>query len=367
MDGRYLSIRDIKQPTFKRDQNKNEANIVPDRGSTIKIAGRKQKFSEPNPYEQNIASRMAPDVDILASDTASNENIKPAATKKFPKVSFGAQQVFNEVVSLSAKVPTWTGNKQNPINQFVPESEQPYKTVSEEFLNEQEKRDARNTKLASISGKDRTLQLAGTMALKTRKMSPISKLRETRGIVTIKRVPDVTETKIALSQNEQKIEARPEYVPPKVHEFKNYDTLAFGQRDWDMLAKPDMIENPHNLSAFDKRPKAIAEKQRLLEDKAKEAATVAAREKWEWSHKLAMKHETLSSKVPHLYMKGQKREATQNLEQEQWESAYTLLARTVKDDLVVDKPKFNSYIKPVKAENKNLGFTGAVEDYKVMS
>lgn len=233
---------------------------------------------------------MAPDVDILASDTASNENIKPAATKKFPKVSFGAQQVFNEVVSLSAKVPTWTGNKQNPINQFVPESEQPYKTVSDEFLNEQEKRDVRNTKLSSISGKDRTLQLAGTMALKTRKMSPISKLRETRGIVTIKRVPDVTESKIALSQNEQKIEARPEYVPPKVPEFKNYDTLAFGQRDWDMLAKPDMIENPHNLSAFDKRPKAIAEKQRLLEDKAKEAATVAARENWEWSHKLAMKH-----------------------------------------------------------------------------
>ena len=100
---------------------------------------------------------MAPDVDILASDTASNENMKPAATKKFPKVSFSAQQVFNEVVSLSAKVPTWQGNKQNPINQFVPESEQPYKTVSDEFLTEQEKREARNTKLASISGKDRTL------------------------------------------------------------------------------------------------------------------------------------------------------------------------------------------------------------------
>ena len=54
-------------------------------------------------------------------------------------------------------------------------------------------------KLSMLAGKERTLQLAGTMSLKTRKMSPISKLRETRGIVTIKRVPDVSETKLALA------------------------------------------------------------------------------------------------------------------------------------------------------------------------
>ena len=66
------------------------------------------------------------------------------------------------------------------------------------------------------------------MALKTRKMSPISKLRETRGTITIKRVPDVTETKIALANAEQTKQPRPEYVPQKAHEFKNYDTLAFG-------------------------------------------------------------------------------------------------------------------------------------------
>ena len=205
------------------------------------------------------------------------------------------------------------------------------------------------------------------MALKTRKMSPISKLRETRGIVTIKRVPDVTETKVALSTREQKLSARPEYVAPKTHEFKNYDTLAFGQQDWDMLAKPDAIENPHNLSVFDKRPKAIREHAQMMEDRRKEAETVAARDKWEWSHKLAMSHQTISSKVPHLYMQGQKREATQKLDEETWESAYTLLARTIKDDLVVGKPKFNSFIKPVKAEHKDKGFTGAVEDFKVMS
>ena len=63
-------------------------------------------------------------------------------------------------------------------------------------------REERNTKLSTLAGKERTLQLAGTMALKGRKMSPISKLRETRGMVTIKRVPDVTETKVALANKE---------------------------------------------------------------------------------------------------------------------------------------------------------------------
>ena len=184
-------------------------------------------------------------------------------------------------------------------------------------------------KLSSIAGKDRTLQLAGTMALKTRKMSPISKLRETRGMVTIKRVPDVNERKVELSNAEQKITARPEYMAPKEHEFKNYDTLAFGQKDFNKLTRPDQIENPHKLSAFDTRPKAIAERQRMLEEKQKEADTVAARDKWQWSHKLAPTHEPLTSKVPHHYMRKEQREGNNRLEPETWESAYTLLARTV--------------------------------------
>ena len=185
-------------------------------------------------------------------------------------------------------------------------------------------------------------------------------------MVTIKRVPDVTETKIALSNNEQKVEQRPEYVVPKDYEFKNYDTLAFGQKDFRMLTKPDQIENPHKLSAFDTRPKAISERERMLQAKKIEADTVAAREKWSWSHKLAPKHEPVSSKVPFLYMKKEQREATTNLTPETWESAYTLLARTVKDDLVVGKPKFNAFVKPVKSEDKTKGFAGHHESFKVL-
>lgn len=134
--------------------------------------------------------------------------------------------------------------------------------------------------------------------------------------------------------------------------------MAFGQRDWNMLAKPEMIENPHNLSSFDKRPRMHADRTREFEKRDIEAATVAARENWEWSHKLSMTHEPLTGKVPHLYTKGEKREARTNLDPEQWESAYTLLARNVKDDLVVGKPKFNSYIKPMRPEHREQGFSG---------
>jgi len=104
---------------------------------------------------------------------------------------------------------------------------------------------------------------------------------------------------------------------------------------------------------------------REFEKRQIEADTVAARDNWEWSHKLAMPHEPLTHKVNHLYMK-EKREARQNLDPETWESAYTLLARTVKDDLVVGKPKFNSYIKPMKPEHREMGFSGQTEPFKAI-
>ena len=49
-------------------------------------------------------------------------------------------------------------------------------------------REERLLKLSKLSGKERTLQLAGTMSLKNRAYSPLGKLRQTRGFVTIKRV-----------------------------------------------------------------------------------------------------------------------------------------------------------------------------------
>ena len=52
------------------------------------------------------------------------------------------------------------------------------------------------------------------------------------------------------------------------------------------------------------------------------------------------------------------------MDKEVWESSVTLLARTIADDLVVGKPKFNAMIKPLKAEDKTKGFSGNYEPYK---
>lgn len=75
----------------------------------------------------------------------------------------------------------------------------------------------------------------------------------------------------------------------------------------------------------------------------------------------------MSSLVPdHFAKAGQRQEPTQDLEKEKWESAHIVLARNVKDDLVVGKPKFNSYFKAMKAEDKTQGFSGQHESYKTL-
>ena len=37
IDAKYSKIEDIKDPVFRRDLEKSEAGIVPDKGSTIKL------------------------------------------------------------------------------------------------------------------------------------------------------------------------------------------------------------------------------------------------------------------------------------------------------------------------------------------
>lgn len=109
IDRRYTAIQDIREPAFQRDLTKNEGNIAPDFGSSIKIHPKKQSQVEPNPFEKQISARMGP--------------IHEEATNNFPKVTFAAKQVFSEVCSLSEKVPSWDTPAQNPINTFVPEAE----------------------------------------------------------------------------------------------------------------------------------------------------------------------------------------------------------------------------------------------------
>jgi hypothetical protein len=78
----------------------------------------------------------------------------------------------------------------------VPTNERPFPDPeTDDKIYADYRRTERNFRLSGMQNKERTLQLAGTMALKGRKMSPLSKIRETRGFVTKKRVNDVAEQK----------------------------------------------------------------------------------------------------------------------------------------------------------------------------
>lgn len=57
-----VRIQSIQEPLFKRDLTKNEASILPDPGSTIKIAKPKNKAaSEMSAYERQINQRIQKD------------------------------------------------------------------------------------------------------------------------------------------------------------------------------------------------------------------------------------------------------------------------------------------------------------------
>jgi len=73
-------------------------------------------------------------------------------------------------------------------------------------------------------------------------------------MVTIKRVPDLHEQKNALAMKEEK-KQKYEFKQPVDHQFKNYDTLAFMQKDFNLKNTQDEYENKHGLTVFDKRPK----------------------------------------------------------------------------------------------------------------
>ena len=89
-------------------------------------------------------------------------------------------------------------------------------------------------------------------------------------MVTIKRVPDCFEVKNSLVMKElPKQEYEFKQVMP--HEFKNYDTLMFNQKDFLLRTKPEAIENPHNLSVFDKKLKRTFEREQAKLAKETEA------------------------------------------------------------------------------------------------
>lgn len=61
-DEQAVVVHTIKEPLFRRDLTKNEAGIMPDPGSTISVAKRKDKTKEVSAYEHQINGRVASDI-----------------------------------------------------------------------------------------------------------------------------------------------------------------------------------------------------------------------------------------------------------------------------------------------------------------
>lgn len=158
-----------------------------------------------------------------------------------PKVTFAAKETYQEVQNLSQKIPIWDKAAQNPINNFIPYDEKPVKPMKAEDEGYQAREAARLQRLTSLQGKERSLQLAGTMALSKRPCSPLSKLKETRGMVTLKTVPDLFEQRNSYAKVEyQKLGYK--YEAPKQHVFRSTDpgeVLGFGQIDMQLRTHPN--------------------------------------------------------------------------------------------------------------------------------
>jgi len=199
------------------------------------------------------------------------------------------------------------------------------------------------------------------MSLNKRAMSPLSKIRETRGFVTKKRVNDVLEHRAMHARAEyNRLDYK--YSTPKPHTFidRSDNVLAFGQKDFLLRTKPQMMENPHGLSDFDKLPRFHADKSRARNALSIEAEGLADKELWErnlpTNHRYCQIGDT-SEKMPMStqHLNGAPLGNFKNLalQKDEWASAYLELARTTQDDKVIGKPNFKTYCDVMKAEDKN--------------
>ena len=200
-----------------------------------------------------------------------------------PKVTFEAKEFFQQATVLSQVIPHWQSPKDNPIYQYVPTTERPFTNDSDALFNValQQKlmqMSVREQKLAELTGKERTLQLAGTMALYNRKSSPWEVMQERQGFVTKFKVPTILDTKmqtnmVAKNQLDEKTgQLKPvqdPYNPPSDHKFRDLE-IPRGQKDFTLRYKCPDAYNKHGVSEHDLRPKEVLDKHRQLEERDKE-------------------------------------------------------------------------------------------------
>lgn len=135
----------------------------------------------------------------------------------------------------------------------------------------------REKKLAELPHIDRTLHLAGTMALKTMKRTPLEVIRARKGFVTSFKIPGVYDIKTEAAKI-QKTQIDPQtgqlkpisddYITPSDHRFRDLE-IPKSQKDFVGRYKCPPPYNPYGISDHDRRPKEVLDKQRETEEKEK--------------------------------------------------------------------------------------------------
>lgn len=62
-----------------------------------------------------------------------------------------------------------------------------------------------------------------------------------------------------------------------------------------------------------------------------------------------------------------KKESEPYLQKEKWETAYTLISRTINDNKIVGKPPIEKYFKRMKPEHKNRELDGTYKAFELIS
>lgn len=59
-------------------------------------------------------------------------------TADYPKLTFESKEVYERAQHLCQQIPHWKTEQDNPIHQYVPESERPFKNTADDFFSKKE-------------------------------------------------------------------------------------------------------------------------------------------------------------------------------------------------------------------------------------
>ena len=108
---KYTSIKDVKNPTYVRVDEKPEVEIHPDEKGKVKLEQKHKQQLDFNPYEYQINRRIKPEKDDEGKD--------------YPKMGWEARAFFEQSQNISKQDPTWENEEKNPIMYYIPSRQLP--------------------------------------------------------------------------------------------------------------------------------------------------------------------------------------------------------------------------------------------------